>query len=39
MKRVALHMQVTAVPRVGHASMLTEPSAREAIAAFLKDAP
>jgi len=39
MKRLAPHMQVTAVPRVGHAPMLTEPSARDAMAAFLKDAP
>jgi pimeloyl-ACP methyl ester carboxylesterase len=39
MKRIAPHMRVTAVPRVGHAPMLTEPSAREAIAAFLKEAP
>jgi pimeloyl-ACP methyl ester carboxylesterase len=39
MKRVAPHLKVTAVPRVGHAPMLTEPVAREAIAAFLRDAP
>jgi pimeloyl-ACP methyl ester carboxylesterase len=39
MKRVASHLKVTAVPRVGHAPMLTEPAAREAIAAFLRDAP
>jgi hypothetical protein len=30
---------VTAVPRVGHAPMLTEPVAGEAIAAFLREAP
>lgn len=39
MKRTAPHLRVAAVPRVGHAPMLTEPLAREAIVAFLKDAP
>jgi pimeloyl-ACP methyl ester carboxylesterase len=39
MKLAAPHLKVTAVPRVGHAPMLTEPAAREAIAAFLGDAP
>jgi pimeloyl-ACP methyl ester carboxylesterase len=39
MKRVAPHLKVAAVPRVGHAPMLTEQIAREAIVAFLRDAP
>jgi pimeloyl-ACP methyl ester carboxylesterase len=39
MKRVAPHLKVAAVPRVGHAPMLTEPAARDALAAFLKEAP
>lgn len=39
MRQAAAHMQVTAIPRVGHAPMLTEPAARDAIAAFLKTAP
>ena len=38
MKREAPHMKVAAIPRVGHAPMLTEPAARDAIAAFLRDA-
>jgi pimeloyl-ACP methyl ester carboxylesterase len=39
MKRAAPHLKAAAVPRVGHAPMLTEPAAREAIAAFLRDTP
>lgn len=39
MKRTAPHMKVAAVPRVGHAPMLTEPAAREAISTFLSNAP
>jgi pimeloyl-ACP methyl ester carboxylesterase len=39
MKRVAPHLKLAPVPRVGHAPMLTEPSARGAITAFLADAP
>jgi pimeloyl-ACP methyl ester carboxylesterase len=39
MKRTAPHMTVAAVPRVGHAPMLTEPVASEAIAAFITRAP
>lgn len=39
MKRVAPHLTVAAVPRVGHAPMLTEPVAREAIARLLREAP
>lgn len=39
MKSAAPAMKVAAVPRVGHAPMLTEPVAREAIAAFLKESP
>lgn len=39
MRKAAPHMDVAAVPRVGHAPMLTEPVAREAIAAFLNKAP
>ncbi len=39
MKRVAPRLRVAPVPQVGHAPMLTEPAAREAIASFLQDAP
>lgn len=39
MRRVAPDLQVAAVPDVGHAPMLTEPAAREALAAFLRRAP
>lgn len=39
MKATAPHLRVAAIPRVGHAPMLTEPAARDAIAAFLKEAP
>lgn len=38
MQRRARRMKVASVPGVGHAPMLTEPSAREAIAAFLSAA-
>lgn len=36
MKQLAPEMGMTAVPDVGHAPMLTEPAAREALAAFLE---
>lgn len=36
MQRAAPQMQVAAVPRVGHAPMLTEPAARDALAFFLE---
>lgn len=39
MKAIAPHMQVAAVPGVGHAPMLDEPAARDALAAFLDGAP
>lgn len=39
MSQVAPHMKVASVPRVGHAPMLTEAVARDAIAAFLTNAP
>lgn len=39
MKAIAPHLQVTAIPGVGHAPMLTEPAALEAMAAFLDHAP
>jgi hypothetical protein len=39
MRRRAPHMAYAEVPRVGHAPMLTEPSAQAAIAAFLEAAP
>lgn len=39
MKRAAPQMQVAAVTRVGHAPMLTETAAREALRAFLAQTP
>lgn len=39
MKLAAPHMDVAAVPRVGHAPSLMEPAAREAMAAFFQRAP
>lgn len=39
MQRIAVHMQVAAVPRVGHAPMLSEPHARDALKRFLDAAP
>lgn len=39
MKRAAPHMKIAAVPRVGHAPMLTEPVALGAIGAFLEVSP
>lgn len=39
MKRAAPRLEVSAVPCVGHAPMLSEPTAREALAAFLSHAP
>jgi pimeloyl-ACP methyl ester carboxylesterase len=39
MRRAAPGMEIVEVPRVGHAPMLTEPAAREAIERFLKRVP
>jgi pimeloyl-ACP methyl ester carboxylesterase len=39
MRRAAPNMQYVEVPKVGHAPMLTEPAALEAIAAFLATVP
>ncbi len=39
MRRAAPRLQVVEIPRVGHAPMLTEPAAREAIGKFLEDIP
>ncbi len=39
MRRAAPDMVVAEVPRVGHAPLLTEPAARQALAAFLERVP
>lgn len=39
MKRLAPHLQVAAVPRVGHAPMLNEPAAKAALASYLDSTP
>ena len=39
MRRVAKHLRFAEIPGVGHAPMLDEPAARQAIAAFLSEVP